>query len=186
MTEKWSKELQILLSSLKSRHSGLTYSWTLLYVLACGSGLYLPEPAGQGKQGPSIFSPSSLYGSSNWGMLLERVLFSNQWEKWEELGVFNVKQETKRGIKAPTAHSPRHFYPMQLFTGRNQTQILVEKGIGNKIKRSLEEESNISPYSMLGKHSFSHTQFWSVLLFTSNWQRKKTWAAPAKESTRVP
>lgn len=67
---------------------------------------------------------------------------------------------------------------MQFLIGRNQTQILEGEN------KSLEEDVNVFSTHKLGKQPISHTQLWSVLLFTSNWQ--KTWAAPTKQSTKVP
>lgn len=85
------------------------------------------------------------------------------------MGVFNVKHKTTGGIKASAAQSPCHFYLMQFLVGRNQTQILE----GKKKKQFGGKCNDVFSTRKLGKQSISHTQLWSALLFTRNWQKER-------------
>lgn len=155
--------------------------------MASGSTLGSPcltyGPTGQDKQEASIFRPSSLHGKQQPRDAPGRAGSTFQTSKYpirEKNGRkwgFGHPHKTTRGVKAPSAHSPRHFYSMQLLTWGNQAQILA----GEKDFRGVwGEDSSLSPQQHARQAPISHAQFWSVLLFMSNWQREKTQAAPGK------
>lgn len=174
--------------------SSKSQAWILSYVpAASGSTLGSPcltyGPTGQDKQEASIFRPSSLYGKQQPRDAPRRAGSTFQTSKYpisegngRKWGCPNP-HKTTRGVKAPSAQRPCHFYPMQLLTWGNQAQILAGE---RDFRRVWGEDPSLSPRQHARQAPISHAQFGSVLLFMSNWQREKTQAAPDKHSTRVP
>lgn len=77
--------------------------------------------------------------------------------------MFNVKHKTTGGIKASAATS----IPCSFLLGEIRLKSLREK------KKFGGKCNDVFSTRKLGKQTINHTQLWSTLLFTSNWQKER-------------